>query len=408
MIVLLFFIFSALLLGSFHLGSISVRVIAAVVMIGFLFIHRKNTNRAPIKKAPIIIYTVFLAVSFLCKLISGAHTGVDEISPFATRLLAYFLLCYIAYFAIDRIAVSKKDIKLILILLSAICALNDIVTYLQYIGNPTGVGLGMLFSTSESEYLKNIADNLYRHDEFKTAMPGIFGHGAVNGYMVSCLGILGMYFLNGNGRKYWIIGIILFALSLVGAFCCQERSGFGLLIMFALISVWKFSAKYLKYSVPLLLILLGLAYYENIAEWISSQDIGRFAELTNFDDTRTKLVRNAVEFILNHPLLGGDVLYGKIFGLTPHNVILHSFIYSGLIGAALILYLTFYMLADTYRTIKNSHTGTAAYFFACALAIFLLNGFFHSSSLITGDVIIWILYACMLRGNQLDKTRYKS
>lgn len=339
-------------------------------------------------------------------MLSSSLSGVDEITPFATWLLAFFLLCYIAYFAIDRISISIPDVKKILLLLLGICILDDIVTYLQYSGNELGIGLGMVFTTSQGDYLKNVAENLNRLNDIKIAMPGIFGHGAINGYMASTLGILSMFYVVGNGRKYWKIGILLYIISLIGAFCCQERSGFGLLIIFSFITVWKFSTNLFKYSILIFISLLLLAYYDSLVGIFSSQEMGRFTELTNFDEGRTTLVKNAFEFIQSHFLLGGDVLYTKSYGLTPHNVILHSIIYSGVIGALVVLYLTYYMLRDSYRILSGSKTGSLAYFFACALSIYILNGLFHSSSLVTGDVIIWILYATMLRSNQLEIKKF--
>lgn len=132
------------------------RVIASIAMMAFLFLRSRKANYVPLKKKPILIYTVFLCISFLCKEVSDNISVLDnEVSPFVTRLLAYFLLCYIAYFSIDRIAISANDIKKILILLCGICVIDDIATYLQYTGNVVGIGLGMMFSTSESDYFHN-------------------------------------------------------------------------------------------------------------------------------------------------------------------------------------------------------------------------------------------------------------
>lgn len=404
MVILLIFLFSSLLLGSFHVGGVSIRVLSSIIMIGYLFFYRKKTSLFRIKYKPLVIYTAFLLITFITKLLSGLFSGEDEVSPFATALLAYFLLCYVAFISIDKIVYNESSVKKVFILLCGICFLNDIVTYLQYSSNELGIGLGMIFSTSEGDYLKNVAENLNRLDEIKIAMPGIFGHGAVNGYMTSTLGILSLYFLVGNGKRFWKLGALLYIISLVGAFCCQERSGFGLLLLFSMLTFWKFSSRLFKLSIPVIIVIGYIAYYDNFVNLITFQEIGRYTELTKFDDGRIALLNNAFEFISNHFLLGGDVLYSKLYGLTPHNVFLHAIIYSGILGGLVVLYLTIYMLYDAYKTISNSKSGTLAYFFACALIIYLLNGIFHSSSLVTGAVIIWIIYACMLRSNQIIKT----
>lgn len=370
-------------------------------MICYLFFYKRKVYQGNLKFEPLLLYTLFLLISLLVKIISGGITGVDEVFPLGIDLLAYFLLCYIAYFSIDKIVVNFTNIKAIFLLLCIICIINDIVTYLQYAGNELGIIMSMMFSAIEEDNFENIANNLDRIDDVQLAMPGIFGHGAVNGYMTSTLGILSMYYFVGNGKTHWKLGIILYFVSLVGVFCCQERSGFGLFLVFSLLTFWRFSSRLFKQSIPIVLFLGFVACYYFFSDLLFSQDIGRYTELTKIGDNRSKLITNALEFISNNLLLGGNVLYGNLYGLTPHNVILHALIYSGIFGALIVLYLTFYMLRDAYLTIRRSKTGTLAYFFACALTIYLLNGLFHSSSLVTGDIIIWILYSCMLRSNQL-------
>lgn len=404
MIVLLIFLFASLLLGSFHVGGVSIRILSTIAMIGYLLIYKKGTYLFKIKSRPLVIYSVFLVITFIAKFLSDFFLGMDEIGPFNRALLAYFLVCYVAFISIDRIVYNESSVRNILILLCGICFLNDIVTYLQYSGNELGIGLGMMFSTTEGDYLMNIAENLNRLDEIRAAMSGIFGHGATNGYMTSTLGILSLYFFVGNGKRFWMLGALLYIVSLVGAFCCQERAGFGLLLLFSMLTFWKFSSRLLKFSIPAIIVIGSIAYYDHFVDLFSSLDIGRYAELTAFDDSRKRLINNSIQFISNHFLLGGDVLYRELYGLPPHNVFFHAIIYSGIFGGIVVLYLTAYMLYDAYKTISNSKSGTLSYFFACALTIYLLNGFLHSSSLITGDVMIWITYACMLRSNQIIKT----
>lgn len=403
--ILILFIFSVLLLGSFHIGGISIRVLMAVLTIAYVCFHSESKQNIKLKKEPLAIYSIFLLVSLIVRILAESITGVDEIAPFLKRILAYFFICYVSYWAVDKIVISSKALLQILSLLVAICFLNDFATLLQYQGNPIGLTLGAIFSTSEGEYMENLVSNFDRLDELNMPMPGIFGHAAINGYMCSSLGILSLYFLIGSGRKYWIMGSILFLFALIGSFCCQERSGLGLLIIFSLYSLWKFNRKLFKYALPLCIFLGFIFFFNTIMTYITSDNLGRYSEMLTFESNRQHLIKNAIDFISRNYILGGEVSYGQQYGLVPHNFFLHAIIASGIIGALIVYYLFFYMLRDALRIIRKSKNGSTSYFYACGLSIYLLNGIFHTSSLISGDVLIWILYPLMLKGFLITKSK---
>lgn len=404
MLILILFIFSILLLGSYHIGGLSIRVIFTVVIAGYLFFNKKNT-KITFDSTPVYLYLIFILVSVICKILSGGFSGMNELGPLIKRIFANYVVCIIVYYAIDAFVKTYRDLNKILILLISICLINDIATLLQYMGNPIGIAIGLLFTTNESEYFTRIADNLHRVTEMKAAMPGIFGHGAINGYMTASLGILSLYYLckdtHNIGEK--ILGIILYIFAAIGTFCCQERSGFGLFIMFSFLILWRFYGKLIKYLLPIIFIaaIIFIGKYFVVTDHIDN--LGRYSNLLEFDDDRKDLLYNAIDFIQNNILLGGEMAYEHIYGLTPHNVLLHAFIYSGLIGAAIIIYLTFYMISQGCKIIFKPQQVRISYFFACSLLIYILNGFVHSASLITGEVIIWILYASMMKSYSLRK-----
>lgn len=403
--VLIIFIFSALLLGSFHIGGISIRVLMAFVTTAYLYFNYNSTNKTKIKKKPLIIYSVFLLISLTVKLLSGAISGVEEMLPYFKRLFAFFLICYVSYFSIDKIVQTPKSLNQIFMVLIAICILNDVATYLQYIGNPIGIILGNIFYTSEGEYMDKLENNFDRLNEITMAIPGIFGHAAINGYMTSSLGILSLYYLVGKGKRYWILGLIFFIFAFLGSFCCQERSGMGLFLLFSIYSLWKLNSKILKKLLPLTIGVGLLFFYDSIINIIGSNDIGRYGEMLTFGSTRQNLINNAISFISENFILGGEVAYGQQYGLVPHNFFLHAVIASGIFGALIVYYLFFYMLRDAYRIIRKPKDGSCEYFFACGLSIYLLNGIFHTSSLISGDILIWIFYPLMLKGFLINKSR---
>lgn len=402
MVILLIFIFSVLFLGSFHIGEVSIRVIVTILTVGLLIIDYKK-EKYTLNVKPLIIYGIFLFIAFLSKMIVESTTGVRELEQFGIRLLSNFLVCFVAFFAVDRYVSSNKTLIGILLMFVCVDAINGIATYLQYIGNPVGLSFVGAFSTTKSEYVHFISDNMDRISEASLSLPGIFSSSVLNGYMSSTLGVMSLYYVVGNGRKYWIIGVIVYAVALIGSFCCQERSGFGLLLIFSIITLYKFTPRLFKYFFPILVLVGFFFVFEKISEIMTSDALGRISDMTTFEAARQRLVNNALSFIKSHFLWGGDVSYSIQYGLTPHNIFLHSMIYSGIFGAVTIIVLFCYLIYDASICIWKLKSGVVSYFFACALIIYMLNSVFHSASLITGEVAIWIMYACMIKGIQFVK-----
>lgn len=401
MLILILFIISSILFGSYLIGPFSIRVYVAIALIIYLLykrIVRKNHFNLPYSS--IWIYLLFLFFTLIAKIFSGPF----EIDGFFKDLFAMHLIAITSYIAIDLLVKHPKQIRAILILLIIIGLFNSIVSILQYNGNATGFIISQFFATSEIQYISDLETRFLTSSELQLgafAVPGIFGHGASNGGMNATLSILSLYFIFGKDRRLWWIALIIFIIGAIGSFVIQERSPMGLLAIFALLIIWKYSPKRLL----ILLCAIGcfILFYFDLFSSLNPEKIGRFADITKFGSDRQQLAQNAIVFISDHWFLGGDYLYHQIYGLTPHNFILHAFIYSGLFGALTVFALFIKIIIDAGKIFIHDKIGFPAFFFGCALVIFLANGFTHSSSLITGDNIIWLLYALMLHDVQLER-----
>lgn len=401
MLILILFIISSLLFGSYLVGPFSIRVYVAVFTIAFLLyrkiVFKDNFN---LSYSSIRIYLLFLFFTLIAK----AFSGPFEIDGYLKDLLAMHLIAIASYIAIDLLVKNREQIRIILMVLIIVGVFNSIVSILQYNGNPTGFLIGQFFATSEIEYILNLETRFLASPELQLgafAVPGIFGHGANNGGMNATLCILSLYFIFGKEKRLWWVAIIIFAIGVIGSFVIQERSPMGLLTLFTLFIIWKYSPRELLIS--LCIVGCFILFYFDLFSLLDPDKIGRFADITKFDSDRQQLVQNAITFISDHWLLGGDYLYHQVYDLTPHNFILHALIYSGLFGALTVFVLFVKIIVDTGRILICDKIRIPAFFFGCALIIFLANGFTHSSSLITGDNIIWLLYALTLRDIQLNK-----
>lgn len=397
------FVICSLVGGSIQFGPTTIRVYASCLLILYL-ISKKSYKHIHVDNKPIIIYLIFLLITLLAKLFSMTFggTGVDETQAFFKRLLSLYLVGIVGYYGIAYIATTKTKLLQIFIILLIIGCVNAVVSYLQYIGNPVGMGIALMFSSGEGEYMQAYIMLTETAQEAKFVVPGIFGHGAINGYMNSALGVLPIYFIYQRNFKFRLLGIISFLILVIGSYVTQERSGFGLLLLFSLYLIYKLTNGKIKYIIIFSIPFLLLLFSHNINDFLYSNDFGRYSNLGEFDD-RNKLISDALGFIKNNWLFGGEELYNSLGYVTPHNFFLHALIFSGIFGLLAISLLFFKMLKDSYTVLKQStNKKSISIYVASALSIYLLNGLFHSGSLITGDVLIWILYGLLLQSKSLE------
>lgn len=396
MILFLLFIITSLLFGSYQVGPTTVRVYSTILLILYI-IFKKNLNKDKLQLPYkyIWIYLVFIFVSLLVKVF------VDPaiIDTFIKNIFGFYLVAIISYVAVDFFVKKQSDIKKIVTVLTIIGVFNAWVSILQAMGNPLGFSLGSFFSTVSDTYLAKTIDMLEvnGYDMADVVVPGIFGHGATNGIMNSMLGILPLYFLSDKNKFMRVVGLFSTLYILIGGFYIQERSGFGLLIVANLYALWKLFPH--KYIILICLILFCMYIFGGN---INFDRLGRISDF-EYGDVRGDLMSNAHEFIGDHLLFGGETLYTQQYGMTPHNFILHSLIFSGLIGSVIIIPLFIMMVIKSIRYIFASNFVISIYIFACATLIYHLNSLFHSNSLIIGDNILWLVFALLLRSVQINK-----
>lgn len=373
-------------------------------MLGYIF-NKKQLSKFKITKKPIYITLLFLLICLITKILSQTlYTQyIDELSPFFKRCFANFLPSLIAYMIIAMYIKSTKQLKYCLNYFIVMGIINAIVSWLQAKGNPIGIVFAKIFLTGESETIDYVNERLESISTKFIPVPGIFGSSAKNGYMTACLGILPIYYILHKGLITKMVGICSLCITIIGCFSCQERSAFGLLLIFIIFSFIKSQSKALRFSIYAILFIAPVILFDSLSQILSSDAAGRMSKITEFGDNRTQLVSSALDFISEHFLLGGDRLYESIYEISPHNFLLHSFIYGGIIGAIIIIYLYIYLLRQSYIVFKKYYSNSLQFMYGSSLSILLLNSLFHSTSLITGDVCIWIFTALMLKAEELNK-----
>lgn len=383
------YIVSILLLGTVRVGPLSIRVYSTILMLFFLII--KHLKAKPYKSPSSIsysyanIYLLFSLIMAITLMLNGEFVEYE----FVKKFLAFNVVGLCAFYAIEHFIIKRNDILHLIGLLSIVMLLNSCVSLLQFAGNHVGWMIGSLFNDI-SEYSDAVSD-----ENFKVGVAyvsGLFGGPVKNAFVISVM--FPLFFVplyNGSWKIKGYYGLVILML-LLAVYATQQRTAFGL-VAFSLLVYLVCTLK--KASSWILLVLLVIFAFWSVThiEW------GRLLENDNTD--RQVLWQKAVAYISEHPLFGGPMAFQRQAGMSSHNIILDALIFSGLFGGMCVIYLFLKTLAVSitylllgFRNIKERYL---IIFSALSVLNAMLYGLFHNTSYLTGDEVIFITLAIMLK-----------
>ena len=390
------FLLSISLLGSVTVGPLSIRVYATVAMMLFLIYNRTKhqLDNVPIDHSLLKIYIFFVTIMGIAQCLNGE---IFEYQYFK-RLLAYHLVCVVAFLSMEYFINSKKELIRTILLLSIVLLINNITTILQFIGIDIGWSIGMFFGD-----IQNSIDFSDTHDSLLgvSRTPGIFGGVVNNAFAIAVLAPLSLCFVDDSSKLIAkIYAFVSFGFASVACFMTQQRAAFYLLLF--CLAVYLFVAIKKNAIIFVVLGILAIMFVDDLN--FDNMDIGRLSETT--DDSRSRLYKHAYAFILEHPILGGPMSFQKMAGLSSHNVALDSWIFAGFFGFITMMILICKTLISGIKTfIKGLNiAGQDRYMIFCSIAVInaMAYGFTHNTSYLTGDVLIFIALALMLKSSKLN------
>lgn len=393
------FILAIILLGSVQVGPLSLRVYATCLMGAYLILNAIKKNGyigiKRITKSYIILYIIFIIFMGIALLANGEFIEYGFIKKF----LAYYLVCIIAYFSIEKFINTRKQLHSFIFFLSTIILFNNLITIFQFMDIPLAWLIGdVLGDISFSvEYLDN-------HDDIIGASitPGIFGGAVRNAFYIASVTPLfyGMI-RNESSIIKKIFYIIVILLSIVACYITQQRTAFALIILALL--VYLFFSMDIKYALGIISLGIIIALYYNLNEI----DMGRLTQFSN-DDRRT-LINDAINYIRVNPIFGGPVEFQKNAGLSSHNIILDSWIFSGFFGFLIMMVLYIKTVIDSIRSFFYGYKYASMGILFSALAVLnaMLYGLLHNTSYLTGSELVFIVLAIMLKTNEIALIRIK-
>lgn len=390
MILYLFFLISVLVFGSFIAGPLTLRVWAVMVMFSYLLF---SSIKNPVYKNNkyILIYIIFIVFLFLAMTFNGdAETyGLKWIVANHVVSIIVFVATY--YVTKDN---RQNRMDVIIVALIFILVVNSLVTIAQYFNEPIGWAVSFFFLQGRNEDIVTFQEAYQSLDTLAgvARTPGIFDSSVENGIFLGSFGILPFYFMK---RKSWVLkfsSVSLIILSLVACFMCQERA--AMLTLGA--SVLYLSYKSLHNKVWGILVAMIVCAIVLFSVDFSSIDFGRFQEVGMENNARRGIWSYIGPFMRDNLLFGGAEQFVRMSGHLPHNFFFNAFVFGGLIGGITIITLYVMLVWKGYKLLIAKSSSKVTRVLAIAFLAIMAQSLVHNASIITGDVLTFILFGLMI------------
>ena len=389
------FIIAILTCGTVSFGPFSLRVYMSVLMMAFLMFNRvsSKTTRNPIRVDYIYLFIVCVFALFLSLLVNG---GLEEYG-LMKMCLSHYLPCVLTYFAVSYFIKSKADFDKLIFVFSCIIIFDSMVTVLQYLNNPIGWGIGLLFSNEEE--IESFVNYIDSHDSMMgvSKLTGIFGHPVNNGFVLSVLTPTLMARFSKDNR--WIVSIYYFIVVILSITAClllQQRAALFLLGLFVAYHIFKNKLNRTgRIIVLIVLVLFFLVFFTpNENGFLESS---RFSNSDN--SARTSVWNLGISVFMQNILFGNYIQFNKMSDVAAHNVFIGAMAYSGIVGLIPVVLLYFKTIFDSLKVMhsKNNYAKVFSY----GVLISMMMGLFHNTSYLSGEVIIFLLLALMFKSSIL-------
>ena len=124
---------------------------------------------------------------------------------------------------------------------------------------------------------------------------------------------------------------------------------------------------------------------------------------------RDSIYAHAMEYIGENFFFGGIFKLFDTRGFAPHNLFLNAWIYGGIIGFVAIVVLTWKQCVAAVKTVlsKINQSTVPVLVVSLAFLCFTANSMLHNVSVVTGDAVVWMLWAGVVFGSQMQKASLK-
>lgn len=355
-----------------YLGPCTMRQYCAIILFIYcifnLTIVQKNFRLIP-------QYLFFVALY-------GVSCLHDNLFPYYIRsLISLYLVSLVGYFVTIIILSKYRTLNYFCNSFIVVGLVNALINILQYSGVEISYIIGEIFVDMSDEVKLLQFTSITEGNSGYTI--GIMGDIVYNGYYSMILPFILMLRLKSWNR---IVLFTLVIISLFSLFVIGERSCFGITVVLLTYYIYKEYKKSVLLYLTIFLVIIALGWFAS--DLLNSDMIQNSRWVGHDSGIRDEINSSIVPYIINHLFIGG--LHGFIIltGSLPHNVIASGFIYAGILGGLIILYMLFYQAKVSLTLFKNNLDGLMV----LAFVSYTLNGLFHNPAIVTGDAMIWILW----------------
>ena len=391
-VIFILFVFASTgLNGSYILGStVTVRQIMGIIMLVACFIERPYVYSDKYLK----LYIVFLLFyGFSCLLWGNIDDYIHE-------LIGRYVFCIIAFWSTYLYIKRGSSIMPIIVTLIIVALFDGLLISFRFFGLSNiydfiSQALG-LKSMQELYVLK--AEHMMNENGTTSGaqMSGLLGNPVQSGYYSIVAIVLSMILL----KKHIKLTVLVLIVLLIFSYMIQQRSASVIaLIAMSFIMLNLKRHNYLKFFFVICFVII--TFYIFSADW----NLGRFSDF-DLKEARGAINSNSENFISQYPILGGIFEYREKYIISPHNLFYNALIYGGLLGAIPI----FIILSLQIKTIIKDYLKNVIIIrtiVGFALFGYIINGFFHNASIVTGDILGWFLwsvyYFSLQKDNLLNK-----
>ena len=327
----------------------------------------------------------FCYVLFFC---IGVLTSTLDFSYFLKRLFGDYFVAYIALWTI-KIMVKTNKISVFFNTIIVLSLFDGFVTFCQFLGLPYMDSIINRFGLVTSELYQDLQGSEVQY--LTGCAPGIMPNAVVNAQLLLAGLVLTLNYWENRKLIILPIAFCLF----VFLFATQQRTALGAAVIAYFLFFYK-SISYSKYKIIWFflvgIVLSGFSYY--LYSMLSNSEF-RIVEL-GFDLTGRELIyQKAYDFILNNPL-GGINDFLDRNEVYPHNIFLNALIYGGWIGGIILIGLYIQQIRESLLVITNKRLDPIYMTLCCTLLALSINGLTHNQSIVNGEVIVLMTWACLM------------
>ncbi len=419
------FVIAIVVYGSLHLpGGFTPRQLFTLIMLA-----------ACIKKESAIVHNhvIGLYVLFIFSFgVSSFVTGYEI--KYLSQLFSNYMVSFVAIWA-TKILITKYNRKDVFInIFIVLGVLDSIITICQTFGFALGDNLLSFFRLYSSQIIMEDlnpkrAEAMEYIDAYDTlsdfsdmaakpqkgvslmehVIPGAFNSGVYNGYFLMTTGILSIRLLQ---KDFGFLRLIPWSIITFACICAQERGPIVILLILSFYAFYKIlkSRHVKKRKLSILIFTIALISIIRAVFLFVSRAGSRIGNIGLEDKSRQGIYEDALTYYFDYPIFGGYFRFAENTDTAPHNLILNAFIYGGFIGGVAIVIMLYLQFKPIIKTLwkKINNENEYCFYVGLAYTAFTLNSFLHNRSVITGDVIVWMLWAAFYYDyKKLKKTKSK-